>query len=510
MKTWALIQAMFGQKTRLGSTPSGLMDTPTPLPPVAPGAIHVEALRASASRASTGAPFFFASLRLCAFAFIPWLLLTTNAAVVSPVPDSLRRDAKLGAFYQKHIDLNGFPVLGSSNVSDYAMLESAWVIRQMLTNRADIIRALATKGARLVVMAHNEYTTDIPEQANMTPKVYWDRRARGLGGRIASCAEENMLCFPGDPYSTENILVHEFSHVIHGVALRALDSTFNSRLREAFQSATNGGKWKGTYAATNPGEYWAEGVQSWFDNNRQNDALHNHVDTRPELKDYDPALAALCAEVFGEIPWRYQKPAARAAAGRAHLAGYDASKAPRFQWRKPEVPEKPRVSIETALGVIEVELDAKAAPHTVTNFLRYVQAGLYNDGQFHRTVTSANQPTNGVKIQVIQASGNPAKTNEFFPPIQIERTRDTGLKHLDNTLSMARAEPDSAQDQFFICVGDQPELDFGGKRNPDGQGFAAFGKVVKGMDVVRKIHAAPADGQSLQPPVRIQRALRAN
>ncbi len=455
--------------------------------------------------------FLSASLRLCISALILLVTCTDLAAErVSPVPDSLRRDAKLAPFYQKHIDLDGFPVLGSSNVSDFAMVEAAWIVRQMLTNRADILHALATNNARLVVMAHNDYTTDIPEQANMTPKVYWDRRARGLGGRIASCAEENMLCFPGDPYSTENILVHEFSHVIHGVALRALDSTFNRRLREAYQSATNAGKWKGTYAATNPGEYWAEGVQSWFDNNRQNDALHNHVDTRPELKEYDPALAALCAEVFGEIPWRYQKPAARSAAGRAHLAGYDASKAPRFQWRTPPVVEKPRVSIETALGVIEVELDTKAAPHTVTNFLRYVQAGLYNDGEFHRTVTFSNQPQSQVKIEVIQASANPAKTNEFFPPIKIERTRDTGLKHRDGTISMARDGPDTAQDHFFICVGDQPELDFGGQRNLDGQGFAAFGKVVKGMDVVRKIHAAPADGQSLRPPVGIQRGLRLN
>ncbi len=437
-------------------------------------------------------------------------LVVTLAAVVEPVPDELRQRAKLSTFYQKHIDLDGFPVLGSSNVSDYAMLEAAWIVRQMLTNRADIIHALATNGARLVVMAHNEYTTDIPEQANMTPKVYWDRRARGLGGRIASCAEENMLSFPGDPYSTENILVHEFSHVIHGVALRALDPTFNRRLREAYQSATNSGLWKGTYAATNPGEYWAESVQDWFDDNRHDDALHNHVHTRAQLKEYDPKVAALCAEVFGDGTWRYKKPALRAAADRAHLAGYDASKAPRFQWRKPAVPEKPRVSIETALGMIEVELDANAAPETVTNFLRYVQAGLYNDGRFHRTVTLSNQPQSKVKIQVIQAAANPAKTNEFFSPIKIERTRDTGLKHLDGTISMARDGPDTAQDEFFICVGDQPELDFGGKRNPDGQGFAVFGKVVKGMDVVRKIHAAPAKEQTLQPPVRIQRMLRIN
>jgi cyclophilin family peptidyl-prolyl cis-trans isomerase len=453
------------------------------------------------------------SLLLCLSLFTGVLIQgagNARAAAVTAIPDSVREQNKLSAFYQKYIDLDGFPVLGSSNVSDFAMLESAWVIRQMLTNRADILRALATNKARLVVMAHNEYTTDIPEQANMTPKVYWDRRARGLGGRIASCAEENMLAFPGDPYSTENILVHEFSHVIHGVALRALDPTFNRRLREAYQSATNAGKWKGTYAATNPGEYWAEAAQSWFDNNRQNDALHNHVDTRAELKEYDPAVAKLCEEVFGDIAWRYKKPLDREPAGRAHLAGYDASKAPRFRWRAPAVPERPRVSIETALGTIEVELDAKAAPLTVTNFLRYVQAGLYNDGQFHRTVTLTNQPTNSVKIQVIQASANPAKTNEFFSPIKLESTRDTGLKHRDGTISMARAEVDSAQDHFFICIGDQPELDFGGKRNPDGQGFAAFGKVVRGMDVVRKIHNARADGQSLQPPVRIQRALRSN
>lgn len=453
---------------------------------------------------------FVNSLRFCVSTAVLLFSFFAAAEPVRPVSDELRERAKLALFYQKHIDLDGFPVLGSSNVSDYAMLEAAWIVRQMLTNRSDILRALATNDARLVVMAHNEYTTDIPEQANMTPQVYWDRRARGLGGRIASCAEENMLCFPGDPYSTENILVHEFAHVIHGVALRALDQTFNRRLREAYQSATNAGKWKSTYAATNPGEYWAEAVQCWFDNNRANDALHNHVDTRAELKEYDPAVAKLCEEVFGQIPWRYKKPLEREPAGRIHLAGYDASKAPRFQWRKLPVPEKPRVSIETALGVIEVELDANAAPQTVTNFLRYVQAGLYNDGQFHRAVTRANQPTNDVKIDVIQAQGNPAKTNEFFAPVKLERTRDTGLKHRDATISMARAEPDSAQDHFFICIGDQPDLDFGGKRNPDGQGFAAFGKVVRGMDVVRKIHGAPADGQNLQPPVRIQRALRSN
>jgi peptidyl-prolyl cis-trans isomerase A (cyclophilin A) len=172
--------------------------------------------------------------------------------------------------------------------------------------------------------------------------------------------------------------------------------------------------------------------------------------------------------------------------------------------------EKPRVLIQTALGDVEVELDPQRAPNTVTNFLRYVDRGLYVGGLFHRTVTLSNQPANKVKIEVIQASANPARTNEFLAPIPIERTRDTGLKHRDGTLSMARDGPNTAQDEFFICIGDQPELDFGGKRNPDGQGFAAFGKVVRGMDVVRRIQGSPADGQKLTPAVRIQAALRRN
>jgi peptidyl-prolyl cis-trans isomerase A (cyclophilin A) len=174
------------------------------------------------------------------------------------------------------------------------------------------------------------------------------------------------------------------------------------------------------------------------------------------------------------------------------------------------VPANPRVLIQTEAGDIEVELFPRQAPLTVTNFLRYAPKGFYAGGSFFRTVTMDNQPTNKVKIQVVQARANPAREKEFFPPIPLERTRDTGLRHLDGTLSMARDGPDTAQDSFSICIGDRPELDFGGKRNPDGQGFAAFGRVVKGMDVVRKLHASRADGQKLTPPIRIQRAIRLN
>ncbi len=164
------------------------------------------------------------------------------------------------------------------------------------------------------------------------------------------------------------------------------------------------------------------------------------------------------------------------------------------------------VTIETELGAIEVDLAAGRAPLSSANFLRYVDAGLYDNAIFHRTVTPANQPNNTVKIEVIQAGAAPGV--KPFPAIPLERTSVTGLKHLDGTISMARAAPDSADMDFFLCVGDQPALDFGGKRNPDGQGFAAFGRVTKGMEIVRKIQDSPAKGQQLTPPVRILRIIR--
>lgn len=171
-----------------------------------------------------------------------------------------------------------------------------------------------------------------------------------------------------------------------------------------------------------------------------------------------------------------------------------------------------RVLIQTELGDIEVELDAKRAPVTTTNFLRYIDAGHYDGGRFHRTVKLKpdNQPNNAVKIEVIQAGVNPEKSKEGFGPIKLERTSATGLKHKDGVISMARAFADTATSDFFICIGDQPELDYGGKRNADAQGFAAFGKVVKGMDVVKKIHQSSVEAQQLTPPIKIIKAKRLN
>lgn len=167
-----------------------------------------------------------------------------------------------------------------------------------------------------------------------------------------------------------------------------------------------------------------------------------------------------------------------------------------------------RVKIETDKGDIEVELDPAKAPGTVANFLKYVDGKFYDGGRFHRTVTPDNQPGNKVKIEVVQAGVNPEKAKDEFKAIKLERTKDTGLTHKDGTISMARSGPDTATGDFFICIGDQPELDFGGKRNPDGQGFAAFGRVTKGLSVVKKIQSSPAKQQALDPPVTIKKIVR--
>lgn len=166
------------------------------------------------------------------------------------------------------------------------------------------------------------------------------------------------------------------------------------------------------------------------------------------------------------------------------------------------------VMILTSKGDFVVELDREHAPETTKNFLRYVDGGRYISGRFHRTVTPENQPNNKVKIEVIQGGVHEELSKKDFPPIKLERTSVTGLKHLNGTISMARDGADSATSDFFICIGDQPELDFGGKRNPDGQGFAAFGRVTKGMDVVRAIQRSDATEQTLEPPIAIKNIVR--
>ncbi len=162
------------------------------------------------------------------------------------------------------------------------------------------------------------------------------------------------------------------------------------------------------------------------------------------------------------------------------------------------------VRMETERGVILLELYADRAPQTVQNFLRYVDEGRYADAAFYRTVRMDNQAQNPIKIEVIQGGLGYGPHPQRLPPIPLETTQRTGIRHLDGVISMARtAEPNSANSEIFICINDQPQLDNGGMRYMDGLGFAAFGRVIAGMDVVRAIQMAPANGQMLNEPVRI-------
>ena len=262
--------------------------------------------------------------------------------VVSKVRVQAFRVGGVPAFYTQWSSASGFPIVASAKVSPFAVKEAVYLVDLMLAKRPDVREAMTASGARLCILAHDEFTTDQPEFAHLesvkdfqelTAKEYWDARARGLGGSeedpFCSCAEENLLAYEGDPYDTENILIHEFAHNLHLRGLTNVDATFDARLKAAFDEATKAGLWRGAYASSNHHEYWAEGVQSWFDNNRQNDAQHNHVDTRDELIAYDPKLAALCREVFGDTVLKYTKPQTRLT---GHLAGYDPLKAPKFVW----------------------------------------------------------------------------------------------------------------------------------------------------------------------------------
>ena len=179
--------------------------------------------------------------------------------------------------------------------------------------------------------------------------------------------------------------------------------------------------------------------------------------------------------------------------------------------------------VSNSSRIITLEIDTRRAPQTAANFLKYVRDGFYDGGEFHRAVRPDNEPRTDAPIQVVQARINPARANAEFPPIAIERTSMTGLTHRNGTVSMARdvtptaPGPDTATSWFFITIGDQPVLDAGGGRSPDGQGFAAFGRVLEGMEVVKRIQMSPTPpttpatsragpGQTLVPTIKIRKA----
>lgn len=231
-----------------------------------------------------------------------------DVAITAP-PSGLSLDA----FYVKYLDAAGIPVVSSAVASDDALRAVCRIVRVMVGARDDVRLQMIAHHARLAVMARTEVTTDVPEHADLYaayPGTDWDTRARGLGATVerpaTSCAEENVLCDATDPYVGENILVHEFAHGMVNLGVVFADPTFLGRLNAALSDARANGRWVDTYAATNADEYFAEGVQSYFDTNVEAtppNGIHNEVDTRGELEAYDPALFGLVAEVFPGLVW---------------------------------------------------------------------------------------------------------------------------------------------------------------------------------------------------------------
>jgi hypothetical protein len=238
------------------------------------------------------------------------------AASMSAPPAEL----KLDPFYKKYTDALGIPIASSEKAPDIALLAARDIVIHMLAKRPDIREALVAEHWRIGVMAQSEMTTDIPEHSNLkkpsiehvtaieranyakitklTDKQYWDKRARGLGGNPTTCAEENLLGYPETRYFGENICVHEFSHAIHFGGIRTADPKLFQEIEDAYKNAMAQGLWKGQYAETNSGEYWAEGTQFWFYSNYEYVDGTRRINSPDDLKMYDPRLYELLSRVY--------------------------------------------------------------------------------------------------------------------------------------------------------------------------------------------------------------------
>jgi hypothetical protein len=227
----------------------------------------------------------------------------TKETAVGPVPPALG----LAPFYKKYLDGDGLPIVSSEKVADKGLLQARFLARQMLARLPAVRAELKRRNVRIAVMAPSEVATDIPEHAFLRTDTSfnWDRDTRGLAATLtapaSSCAQENLLCEPDTHYPREDIFIHEFAHTIHELGLFFTVPGFQARLEAAYQDAVRRGLWARTYAAKDFKEYWAEGVQDWFDVNDEaiptND-IHNDVNTRPELRSYDRTLHDLIAEYF--------------------------------------------------------------------------------------------------------------------------------------------------------------------------------------------------------------------
>ena len=247
-----------------------------------------------------------------------------------PPPPVVRDFFQLDPYYQQWINVRGFPVLASAEVSPYSLKEAAWTIGHMVGHRPDILKAMAQITARFSIVPHNKHLSDIPEYDFGRLDFFAEVRARGIGGLTTTSPEENIIC--GDSNYCYAELIHEFAHQLHGWGLNRIDSTFDSRLETMYNAALKEGLYQNRYAGSNRWEYWAEGVGSWFNGPYPDNVAH----TRLALKKYDPRLATLLTEVFGDGSWRYTPPATRTHL--PHLQGFNPQEAPIYQ-RPPELLE---------------------------------------------------------------------------------------------------------------------------------------------------------------------------
>ena len=246
----------------------------------------------------------------------------------------IREKYGIPIFYSHIESVNGLIVASSSVTSDYAFKETGYIIRNMVNNCNIIIDALNKNNCYLTIISHNNNITDLPEYSDLKPAQYWNWRIRGVslpkGNKMFCCGEENLLCYKGDPYWNENVLIHEFAHAIHLIAMPEIDPNFDSNLEKVYNKAIQKGLWNGTYSATDKEEYFAEGVQYWFMANGYSDGIHTNIANRNDLTRYDPDLAILIYNIFGDNPWNYTRPHQRLKSENKHLEGYDRDKAPKY------------------------------------------------------------------------------------------------------------------------------------------------------------------------------------
>lgn len=226
-----------------------------------------------------------------------------NEGIIAPPPE-----LELDTFYKKYLNASGIPVISSAQVPDAALYAVQRTINSMMSIRPDVLAKMIGNKARVGILAKSEVTTDLPEFRFLKDDTTanWDE-LRGIGAEVEtpinSCAEENILCYGegNDPYYYEDIVIHEFAHTVHGLGISFADTKFDTELKDAFENAKAKGLWNNTYAGSNESEYFAEGVQCWFNLNAESipgDGIHNEINTREELKNYDRALYEIIKRYF--------------------------------------------------------------------------------------------------------------------------------------------------------------------------------------------------------------------